>query len=564
MKDHGSIRKSQLELANAIRRIDTILHEVHEQRGKKTDVNAINMKIKELKKDLMETERTVKLLLIELKKEKKQQEVYNLQLKKTLSRVKAYETETRVFVNLQNDIALIDNNDFAELRRLMHPVKALRDLFTAIAILFKVPKHEEWSNVQKFIASASTKSKILSLKPEDVDRNTFKKVKKYINEHEDTINRLCAYQANKKVAPLEPWLRLIVSLYEKRVIEGVNPDNVNEKLAVMRRNSVLHQNNVHSLALTVARAEAAELEVVNAIKVLIHEKKTAQNKTGIDECRMSKPQSNVTSPTPTRSDNEDLSVDDIVNLIDTSLEDNLQEETRSKDDDFIFASALSKLADNVQVDDLESAINSNQNVEKKDDAGEMKNFDGDDYCTREEVDDDQDSFIGRLNLDDRWSEHDIAKLADEINLHADEIDIDVDDLQLSMKPRLSQQATTDFEDSILRWNCYKRQSIRYKTDVFSLWQSKGAIFKRSSKKPKDKRQKSDVGYDVIRSDSSAAAPWLGLVEEMRGRRSGNLEMLSPRTWRSMSEMKRLETDHSVLNQPRSLSCVDFTIDEEDR
>lgn len=534
MRNGDSVRNSQANLAVAIRRIDNILREVHEERDKQTDVESIQKKIMKLKKDLMETERTVKLLLIELKKEKKLQDDVNQQLNSTLMRVKAYETETLLLQNLQNDIALISKNDFAELKSLMHPAKVLRDLFTAIAMLFKVPHYDEWSNVQKFIAASSTQGKIRRLKPEEVDKPTVEKVRKYIDEHKDTINRVAAYQANKKIAPLEPWLRVIVSLSEKMIMDSVTPDQASEKIAMMRRKSQLFTNKVQKLALTVARAEATELEVVNAIKVLIHEKK---KKTG-SRCSspIGSPSVNSTVGTPSYF-HEDLNID----YVTADQDDNKKSRNSTKLD-------THKNGDDLHGGpNFKSSADSFENKEFKNENDNMREEENDeDYSTLER--DSNVLDIGPGNLDRTLNEFDIAKLADEINLHAEDIDIDVDDLKLvDSKPRLSQQDTMDFEDSILRWNCYRRQSIRYKTEVFSLWQSKGASFKRpSAKKPARPKVNSEIGYESIGSDSDLAAPWLDKVQKMRTRRDECPDLLSPRTARLNSLSAISECSMSTL------------------
>jgi len=606
MINRESVNKSQADLAIAIRRIDSILHEVHAERDRHSDVESINAKIRKLKQDLMETERTVKFLLIELKKEKKLQDEVKSQLHTTLTRVKAYETETNLLQNLQNDIAMISKKDFAELKRLFRPAQVLRDLFTGIAMLFKVPGCDKWRNVQKFIAAASTQGKIRRLKPEEVDPETVKKVRQFIDEHEDTINRMAAYQANKKIAPLEPWLRVIVSLCEKMVIEDLQPEEAVEQITMMRRESQIFTNKLQKIAMTVARAEATELEVVNAIKVLIHEKKkitspivrkdgspiinfskcpTSPMRTRVKPSSTRKSAMSPTSPiqvltldtVDSRSTRRDLFMDDI-SEDDDFLDGEIKEEgfntlppTHSSSviemqDELVSALDFKSLKETWE-NKSEPVLSKSEgnNIDEEDD--DIYYTGNDDRLTRisEELDqkdnsgfhrmtdelasseflETRDEFdIGPVTLDERLSEIDIAKLASEIRLHASHIDINVDDFKLpDSKPRLSQQDTTDFEDSILRWNCYRRQSIRYKTDVFSLWQDKGASFKRPSKKtqPKKKKVKAEIGYESVSTDSAQAAPWLEKVKEMRTRREEKPELLSPRSARiSMSSVSAEE------------------------
>merc|ERR1719412_3423803 len=147
---------------------------------------------------------------------------------------------------------MIDKRAFAELRRMMNPPPAMRDLFTAIACLFEVPKWKRWERVQSFIAAAATQQKILSLKPQDLTEKIIKKAHKWINEHEETVNRLSAYKANKRLAPLEPWLRSILALAEKIVIDGVDPEQIKADLEQMRRKSTMFQRNMEDIAITVA------------------------------------------------------------------------------------------------------------------------------------------------------------------------------------------------------------------------------------------------------------------------------------------------------------------------
>jgi hypothetical protein len=62
------------------------------------------------------------------------------EMREKCDNLKAFELEAKTLTCMQSDIEMISNKDFAELRRLMNPAVALKDLFTGIAVLFKVPK----------------------------------------------------------------------------------------------------------------------------------------------------------------------------------------------------------------------------------------------------------------------------------------------------------------------------------------------------------------------------------------------------------------------------------------
>jgi len=264
----AELRTAQSRLDVAMNRIEEIIAQVHKLRIDEANLADVRSKLEFLQDDLIKRQKLVGAIVKQIKKMKKFRGTGKKEMSKAYEKLQAYETEVTVLSKIQNDIAMIGNKDFAEFRRLMNPTAALRDLFTGIAILFKVPKWKRWPNVQSFIAKSSTKDKILALRPAHLDAKTIKRVRKFLNEHEDTVNRLAAYKANRKIAPLEPWLRTMVALAEKIVIYGLAPETLQEELQKMQ----LEIKSVNRLSQTVARAKAKEKEIVHAFRTIFRAK----------------------------------------------------------------------------------------------------------------------------------------------------------------------------------------------------------------------------------------------------------------------------------------------------
>jgi len=265
----AELRNAQSRLDIAMNRIEEIIAEVHKMRLNEENLSDVRSKLEFLQDDLIKRQKLVSAIVKQIKKMKKfRGQQGKKQMSKTYEKLQAYETEVSVLSKIQNEVATISNKDFAELRRMMNPSAALRDLFTGIAILFKVPKWKRWPNVQSFIAKASTKTKILELRPHHLDARTVKRVRKFLNEHEDTVNRLAAYKANRKIAPLEPWLRTMVALAEKIVIYGLAPETLELELQKMQQ-EIKSENE---LTQTVAKCKAKEKEIINAFRAIFRAK----------------------------------------------------------------------------------------------------------------------------------------------------------------------------------------------------------------------------------------------------------------------------------------------------
>merc|ERR1712060_238968 len=228
----------------------------------------VQTKLSFLQDDLIKRQKLISAIVKQIKKMKKFREQGKKQMSKAYEKLQAYETEVSVLSKIQNDVATISNKDFAELRRMMNPSAALRDLFTGIAILFKVPKWKRWPNVQSFIAKSSTRKKILELRPHHLDARTVKRVRKFLNEHEDTVNRLAAYKANRKIAPLEPWLRTMVALAEKIVIYGLAPETLELELQKMQQ-EIKSENE---LTKTLSKCKAREKDIINTFRTIFRAK----------------------------------------------------------------------------------------------------------------------------------------------------------------------------------------------------------------------------------------------------------------------------------------------------
>jgi len=264
----AELKNAQSRLDIAMNRIEEIIAEVHKLRLDKQNLSDVQTKLQFLQDDLIKRQKLVSAIVKQIKKMKKFRGQGNKQMSKAYEKLQAYETEVSVLSKIQNDIATISNKDFAELRRMMNPTAALRDLFTGIAILFKVPKWKRWPNVQSFIAKSSTKQKILALRPHHLDAKTVKRVRKFLNEHEETVNRLAAYKANRKIAPLEPWLRTMVTLAEKIVIYGLAPETLELELQKMQQ-QIKSENE---LTQTLSRCKAREKDIINAFQTIFRAK----------------------------------------------------------------------------------------------------------------------------------------------------------------------------------------------------------------------------------------------------------------------------------------------------
>jgi len=252
----------------AMRRAEEIIRSVHLLRRKNAAKSEIAEKLEFLKNDLIRNWKSVRAIVRNLKQVSRNQRTEVKKMRETYNNLKAYETEARTLSNIQDDIEMISNKDFAELRRLMNPSVTLKHLFTGIAILFQVPKCDRWRKVQSFIASASTKDKILGLRPEHIEKKTILRLKKYLNWHHDTLNRSAAYQANRKIAPLEPWLRAMIALAEKIVIDGIVPETRHEKLVKIQAEMQIKLTGVEKLTHSVDNAIAQELDVIKAFETI--------------------------------------------------------------------------------------------------------------------------------------------------------------------------------------------------------------------------------------------------------------------------------------------------------
>jgi len=264
----AELKDAQSRLIAAMNRIEEIIAEVHKLRLDQQNLADVRTKLEFLQNDLIKRQKLVSAVVKQIKKMKKFRGQGNKQMSKTYEKLQAYETEVSVLSKIQNDVATIGNKDFAELRRMMHPTAALRDLFTGIAILFKVPKWKRWHNVQSFIAKSSTKDKILALRPHHLDARTVKRVRKFLNEHEETVNRLAAYKANRKIAPLEPWLRTMVALAEKIVLYGLAPETLELELQKMQQDI----KSENELTKTLEKCKAKEKDIVNAFRTIFKAK----------------------------------------------------------------------------------------------------------------------------------------------------------------------------------------------------------------------------------------------------------------------------------------------------
>jgi len=264
----AELRNAQSRLDIAMNRIEEIIAEVHKLRLDKQNLSDVQTKLQFLQDDLIKRQKLVSAIVKQIKKMKKFRGQGKKQMSKAYEKLQAYETEVSVLSKIQNDIATISNKDFAELRRMMNPTAALRDLFTGIAILFKVPKWKRWPNVQSFIAKSSTKQKILELRPHHLDERTVKRVRKFLNQHEETVNRLAAYKANRKIAPLEPWLRTMVTLAEKIVIYGLAPETLELELQKMQQ-KIKCENE---LTQTLAKCKAREKDIINTFRTIFSAK----------------------------------------------------------------------------------------------------------------------------------------------------------------------------------------------------------------------------------------------------------------------------------------------------
>jgi len=260
----AELKNAQSRLDIAMNRIEEIIAEVHKLRLDKQNLSDVQTKLQFLQDDLIKRQKLVSAIVKQIKKMKKFRGQGNKQMSKAYEKLQAYETEVSVLSKIQNDIATISNKDFAELRRMMNPTAALRDLFTGIAILFKVPKWKRWPNVQSFIAKSSTKQKILALRPHHLDAKTVKRVRKFLNEHEETVNRLAAYKANRKIAPLEPWLRTMVALAEKIVVYGLAPETLELELQKMQQDI----KSENELTRTLSKCKAREKDIINTFRTI--------------------------------------------------------------------------------------------------------------------------------------------------------------------------------------------------------------------------------------------------------------------------------------------------------
>jgi len=264
----AELRNAQSRLDIAMNRIEEIIAEVHKLRLDKQNLSDVQTKLQFLQDDLIKRQKLVSAIVKQIKKMKKFRGQGKKQMSKAYEKLQAYETEVSVLSKIQNDIATISNKDFAELRRMMNPTAALRDLFTGIAILFKVPKWKRWPNVQSFIAKSSTKQKILELRPHHLDAKTVKRVRKFLNEHEETVNRLAAYKANRKIAPLEPWLRTMVALAEKIVVYGLAPETLELELQKMQQDI----KSENELTRTLSKCKAREKDIINTFRTIFRAK----------------------------------------------------------------------------------------------------------------------------------------------------------------------------------------------------------------------------------------------------------------------------------------------------
>jgi len=266
---HRRIEKATEELDNVLAKANNIF--------KSSDVSErSDEELEIMKNDMLNTKTEMKKLQVKLASlqqetmsEEEKTDYYN-RMKATNEEIKEYEREEQLLQQTRDDVKNISREQFAELREMKNPQPPFKNLMRAIAIVFEVPYAEIEghphgdNNVKSFRVKAGMMRRILSIRAEDLRKDTILKARAFLAKHPE-VTREKIWEINKNLVVLEPWLRTILAVGKRLVIEGSTLEKAieeNERISRVLQNELMTQETLKN---RLTRLASSQMTLANCL-----------------------------------------------------------------------------------------------------------------------------------------------------------------------------------------------------------------------------------------------------------------------------------------------------------
>jgi len=195
---------------------------------------------------------------------------YNNRMREKEKQIQEYKREATLLQRTREDVKQISREQFAELREMKNPQAPFKNLMRAIAIVFEVPYAEKEGhpqgdkNVNSFRVRSGMMRRILSQRAEDLSKETITKARDFLAKHPE-VTREKIWEINKNLVVLEPWLRMLLSIGQRVVIEGKTIEKAleeNERMSRVLQNELM---NREALKTRLTKLAEGQMKLANCL-----------------------------------------------------------------------------------------------------------------------------------------------------------------------------------------------------------------------------------------------------------------------------------------------------------
>jgi len=238
-KQHHIIDAAIFALDEEFSRLDKILqliswsgHSQEKLEGTKTLLRGMEIQVIKLSETLRGFQKNV------IDEKGKTTLIQSISLRK--KQVRDYKRERNLFKKLRKDVKRVPTAIFTEAWNSSSDLQPLKNLITAISMIFlkKYGYDDDDLLTDEYIesiwASEKVKKNILKLLPETMSKVSILRVERFLRAHPE-VNYENIYEISKRIAALQPWLRTVVKIAKRVVIEKKNQQKALEERFSMER-----------------------------------------------------------------------------------------------------------------------------------------------------------------------------------------------------------------------------------------------------------------------------------------------------------------------------------------